>query len=93
MPPELPLEPSVGQAVLHLFCHVPSGSGSGSGFDAEVVRQAVKSVRADGYQVVPAALLGHKADLGSLAAAGLPVRRPGVGCRAGGLLRLVDGDL
>ena len=27
-------------------------------------RQALTAARADGYQVVPAALLGHKADLG-----------------------------
>jgi peroxiredoxin len=58
-----PLAASVGQAVLHLFCHVPAGPG----FDAEVLRQAVKSAQADGYQVVPAALLGHKADLGLMA--------------------------
>ena len=59
MPPDSPLAPSVGQAVLHLFCHVPD-----AGFDAEVLRQAVKSAQADGYQVISAALLGHKADLG-----------------------------
>jgi len=62
--PDPPLGPSVGQAVLHLFCHVPPGPGPVPGFDAEVVRQAVKSAQADGYQVVTAALLGHKADLG-----------------------------
>jgi chlorite dismutase len=56
----VPLVPSVGQGVLHLFCHVPSGSG----FDAAALRRAVASAEADGYQVVPAALLGHKADLG-----------------------------
>jgi len=55
-----PLVPSVGQGVLHLFCQVPSGPG----FDATALRRAVRSVEADGYQVVPAALLGHKADLG-----------------------------
>jgi peroxiredoxin len=58
-----PLVPSVGQSVLHLFCHVPPGPG----FDAEALRQAVKSAEADGYQVIPAALLGHKADLGLMA--------------------------
>jgi chlorite dismutase len=60
MSADSPLVPSVGQAVLHLFCHVPAGPG----FDPEALRRAVKSVQADGYQVVPAALLGHKADLG-----------------------------
>jgi hydrogen peroxide-dependent heme synthase len=63
MPPDSPLVPSVGQAVLHLFCHIPGAPG----FDTEIVRQAVKSAEADGYQVVPAALLGHKADLGLMA--------------------------
>jgi peroxiredoxin len=37
---------------------------SGPGFDAAALRRAVASVEADGYQVVPTALLGHKADLG-----------------------------
>jgi hydrogen peroxide-dependent heme synthase len=58
---DTPLVPSVGQAVLHLFCHVPA---AGHGFDAEALRQAIKEAQADGYQVVPVALLGHKADLG-----------------------------
>jgi peroxiredoxin len=43
-----PLVPSVGQAVLHLFCHVPDGP----------------AFEADGYQVVSTAMLGHKSDLG-----------------------------
>jgi chlorite dismutase len=55
-----PLVPSVGQAVLHLFCHVPAGDG----LDAAALGQAVRAVEGDGYQVVPVALLGHKADLG-----------------------------
>jgi hydrogen peroxide-dependent heme synthase len=54
------LAPAVGQAVLHLFCHVPADGG----FDQEALRQAIKEAQADGYQVVPVALLGHKADLG-----------------------------
>jgi hydrogen peroxide-dependent heme synthase len=60
MTTDSPLAPLVGQAVLHLFCHVPPGQS----FDAEGLRHAVTSAQADGYQVVPAALLGHKADLG-----------------------------
>jgi chlorite dismutase len=52
-----PLEPSVGWGVLHLFCKVALG-------DAEAVAAAVKSAEADGVQVVPAAMLGHKCDLG-----------------------------
>jgi len=44
--------------VLHLFCQVSAD------LDAEALRQAVKSAEGDGYQVIPAAMLGHKADLG-----------------------------
>jgi hydrogen peroxide-dependent heme synthase len=61
VPADTPLVPSVGQAVLHLFCHVPADGG---GFDPEALRQTIKEAQADGYQVVPVALLGHKADLG-----------------------------
>ncbi|MGO8862400.1 MAG: chlorite dismutase family protein [Acidimicrobiales bacterium] len=55
-----PLVPSVGLAVLHLFCRVPTGPS----FQAQALRGALASARGEGYQVVPAALLGHKADLG-----------------------------
>ena len=44
--------------MLHLFCQVSAD------LDAEALRQAVKSAEGDGYQVIPAAMLGHKADLG-----------------------------
>jgi chlorite dismutase len=50
----------VGQSVLHLFCHVHPGAA----FKHEALRWAVHSAQRDGYQVVAAALLGHKADLG-----------------------------
>jgi chlorite dismutase len=63
VPTEPPLVPATGQAVLHLFCHLPAGPG----FDAESLRRAVRSAVDDGYQVIPAALLGHKADLGLMA--------------------------
>ena len=56
-----PLAPSEGWGVLHLFCKARPGA------DAEAIRAAVK-VAADGdLQVVPVALLGHKADLAFLA--------------------------
>jgi chlorite dismutase len=55
-----PLTPSVGQGVLHLFCR-PGDA------EAAAVEQAVKQAEADGVQVVPVALLGHKADLGFMA--------------------------
>jgi peroxiredoxin len=57
-PADPPLVPSVGWAVLHLFCQVPPD------IDRDVLRKAVAAAEADGYQVVPVALLGHKADLG-----------------------------
>jgi hydrogen peroxide-dependent heme synthase len=56
--PLSPLAPSVGWSVLHLFCRVDPD------LDAYALHRAVTSVRDDGYQVIPAALLGHKADLG-----------------------------
>jgi peroxiredoxin len=55
---DLPLVPSVGQSVLHLFCQVADD------LSATDLTKAVESARTDGYQVVPVALLGHKADLG-----------------------------
>jgi hydrogen peroxide-dependent heme synthase len=58
VPSESPLAPSTGWAVLHLFCQVPPD------LDQEMLRKAVASAQADGFQVVPVALLGHKADLG-----------------------------
>jgi chlorite dismutase len=53
--------PTVGLGVLHLFCRV------GPGTDREAVVRAVKEAQGNGTQVVTAALLGHKADLGVLA--------------------------
>jgi hydrogen peroxide-dependent heme synthase len=57
-----PITPSEGWAVLHLFCKLgPSGA------DAQAVTTAVKAATGDDHQVVPYAVLGHKADLGFLA--------------------------
>jgi chlorite dismutase len=52
-----PLEPTVGLGVLHLFGK-PTPLA-----DREAVVAAVKASEADGVQVVPAAILGHKADV------------------------------
>ncbi len=52
------LTPTTGWGVLHLFCR------PGTDFEPGALRKAVSSAQEDGYQVVPAALLGHKADLG-----------------------------
>ena len=56
-----PLVPSVGWGVLHLFC------AGGPLADREAITAAVKSAEADEHQVVPVAMLGHKADLGFMA--------------------------
>jgi hydrogen peroxide-dependent heme synthase len=56
-----PLTPSVGWGVLHLFLKV------GPNLDAEAVVDALKTARAEGDQVVAAAMLGHKADVGVMA--------------------------
>jgi peroxiredoxin len=53
-----PLVPTTGLGVLHLFCVVTPST------DRDAVVAAVAAAEADGYQVVPVALLGHKADLG-----------------------------
>ncbi len=58
---DVPLTPKTGWGVLHLFCRLAPE------FDAEGLRKAVAAAEADGYQVVPVALLGHKADLGLMA--------------------------
>jgi chlorite dismutase len=55
------LIPSTGWGVLHLFCTITPA------FDGEAVVAAVKSVEADGYQAIPFAVLGHKADIGFMA--------------------------
>jgi hydrogen peroxide-dependent heme synthase len=52
-----PLSPSVGLGVLHLFLKVPPEVRR-----SDVVA-AVQKAGADGDQVVPVAMLGHKADL------------------------------
>ena len=57
----VPLTPTTGWGVLHLFCRAAPD------FDANALRKAVSAAEADGYQVVPVALLGHKADLGLMA--------------------------
>jgi chlorite dismutase len=47
--------------VLHLFGRL------GPAFDANALRKAIGAAEADGYQVVPVALLGHKGDLALMA--------------------------
>jgi chlorite dismutase len=56
-----PVTPSVGLGVVHLFCKRTPGT------DAEEVVAAVKAAEADGVQVVPVAVLGHKADMAFMA--------------------------
>ncbi len=52
------LTPTTGWGVLHLFCRLSPD------FEAGSLRKAVSAAEEDGYQVIPVALLGHKADLG-----------------------------
>jgi hydrogen peroxide-dependent heme synthase len=56
-----PVSPTVGWGVLHLFCT------RGETADGAAVVAAVKRAEGDGDQVVPVALLGHKADLAFMA--------------------------
>jgi chlorite dismutase len=56
-----PLIPSVGVAVLHLFCVVSDE------VDRSAVEAAVADARSSEVQVVPVAVLGHKADLAFMA--------------------------
>jgi hydrogen peroxide-dependent heme synthase len=53
-----PLVPADGLAVLHLFCRPTKVA------DSQAVAQAVKAAEADEVQVVPVAMLGHKAEVG-----------------------------
>ena len=55
------LTPSNGWGVLHLFCRFTPE------LDGEAVVAAVKAASTDDHQVVPFAVLGHKADIGFLA--------------------------
>jgi chlorite dismutase len=55
------LTPTTGWGVLHLFCRLAPD------FDGAALQKAVGAAEEDGYQVVPVALLGHKADLGLMA--------------------------
>lgn len=58
-----PLTPTVGWGVLHLFCALTPLA------DPEAVTAAVKAAETDDVQVVPVAVLGHKADLAFMALA------------------------
>jgi chlorite dismutase len=58
-----PLSPSIGWGVLHLFCSLTPLA------DPEAVASAVKGAEADGVQVIPAAMLGHKSDVAFMALA------------------------
>jgi chlorite dismutase len=52
---------SQGLAVLHLFCRLHPGA------DSEAITVAVKRAEGGEHQVVPFAVLGHKADIGFMA--------------------------
>lgn len=52
-----PLVPSTGWNVVHLFCKVTPLADGGA------LAEAVSKLQADDHQVVPVAIVGHKADL------------------------------
>src|SRR4051794_19927707 len=56
-----PITPSQGWGVLHLFCK------AGPLADAAEIAAAVQEATGSDHQVVPVAVLGHKADLAFLA--------------------------
>jgi hydrogen peroxide-dependent heme synthase len=56
-----PLTPAVGLGVVHLFCK-PAPV-----VDTEALIAAVKSAEAEGCQIVPVSILGHKADVAFMA--------------------------
>ncbi len=58
-----PLQPSIGLAAVHLFFRASRSA------QREMVVAAVGKAEAEGVQVVPVSLLGHKADLGIMALA------------------------
>ena len=58
-----PIEPAVGNGVIHLFCKPTLG------YEPESLVAAVRAAEATGTQVVTVALLGHKADLAIMAIA------------------------
>jgi peroxiredoxin len=57
-----PVQPAVGWGVLHLFCRIPVGGVAA--VDVPAVLAAEEVARKGGNQVVAAAMLGHKADVG-----------------------------
>jgi peroxiredoxin len=56
-----PMSPSVGLAVIHLFC------SPGANFDGEAVIGTVKNAEASGVTVIGVSMLGHKADCAFMA--------------------------
>lgn len=55
------LTPAQGWGVLHLFCQ------AGGGVDREALKGGIKAATEAGLQVVPVAVLGHKADVALMA--------------------------
>ncbi|MFZ0171115.1 MAG: chlorite dismutase family protein [Acidimicrobiales bacterium] len=65
----LPVGPSVGWNVVHLFCRLRAsnderaGSPDGTQWRAGEVLEAIERARKSDHQIVTAAMIGHKADL------------------------------
>src|SRR5262245_7408322 len=59
-----PVELSTGWGVLHLFYKVDRARADEDPRGGKRVREAVRSLEADGHQALTFAVLGHKADFG-----------------------------
>lgn len=62
-----PVPPSIGWGVLHLYYRVDRDRAEREPGAAKTVVDAVTALETDGHQVLPIAVLGHKADLGFMA--------------------------
>lgn len=61
------VQPSIGWGVLHLYYRVDRAGAERAPGSAKSVIDAVAALEADGHQVLPIAVLGHKADIGFMA--------------------------
>ncbi|MDZ4825877.1 MAG: chlorite dismutase family protein [Actinomycetota bacterium] len=62
-----PVQPSTGWGVLHLYYRVDRERAERDPSAAKHIADAVAALEADGHQVLPVAVLGHKADIGFVA--------------------------
>src|SRR3954468_4969930 len=63
----MPVSPSVGWGVLHLYLHVDRARAESDPRGVKRALEAIESLEADGHHVLVGAVLGHKADIGVMA--------------------------